>query len=55
MDNNQTPELINQLISLHQLKEDLWVYHPANKNKRDIVKDYFKLTQDIESIEKQMG
>jgi hypothetical protein len=55
MEENQPQELINQLITLYQLKEDLWKYHPANKNKNDIIKDYFKIEQEISLIEETLN
>ena len=47
-------DLVNLLINLEQTKEDLWKYHPANKEKKDIVKDYFNVEKDIELIQKQL-
>ena len=47
-------DLVNLLINLEQTKENLWKYHPANKEKNDIIKDYFSVEKDIESIQKQL-
>ena len=47
-------DLVNLLINLEQTKGDLWKYHPANKEKNDIIRDYFSVEKDIESIQKQL-
>lgn len=46
--------LVNQLIQLEQSKREVWKYHPANKQKNDIIKDYFEIEKEIETIEQKI-
>lgn len=46
-------DLQNQLISMHNIKDDVWRYHPANENFVNPIKEYDNLVSQIEKIEKQ--
>ena len=41
-------ELVNDLIAVSTVMEELWDYHPANPQKKDVEKE-FKVLQNIEN------
>ncbi len=43
--------LINDLIILSRMSEDLWVYHPDNEDRIDIVTSYNNIQSKIKEIE----
>jgi len=44
-------ELINDLIATTTVMEELWRYHPANPNKKDVTAEYKVLEKIKEDIE----
>jgi hypothetical protein len=44
-------ELVNDLVATVTVMDEVWRYHPDNKNKKDVVKEYnvlLKIQRDIE-------
>jgi hypothetical protein len=49
---NERAELVNDLVSISTVMDEVWRYHPNNKDKKDIIKEYkilLKIQKDIES------
>ena len=46
--------LVNDIIILNRLSEDLWQYHPNNKDKIDIVKSYNNIQAKIKEKEAEI-
>tara|TARA_Y100000114_G_C11753180_1_gene325494 strand:- start:1509 stop:1712 length:204 start_codon:yes stop_codon:yes gene_type:complete len=47
-------ELINDLAATATVMDEIWRYHPDNKNKVDIVKEYENLQQIQKDIEQEI-
>ena len=47
-------ELINDLAATATVMDEIWRYHPDNKNKVDIVKEYKNLQQIQKDIEQEI-
>ena len=43
--------LVNDIIILNRMAEDLWQYHPDNKDKIDIVKSFDNIQAKIKEKE----
>ena len=46
--------LVNDLIKLNRMAEDLWQYHPDNKDKIDIVKSFDNIQAKIKEKETEI-
>jgi hypothetical protein len=46
--------LVNDIIILNRIAEDLWQYHPDNKDKIDIVKSYSNIQAKINEKETEI-
>jgi hypothetical protein len=46
--------LVNDIIILNRMVEDLWQYHPDNKDKIDIVKSYSNIQAKIREKETEI-
>ena len=46
--------LVNDLIVLNRMAEDLWQYHPDNKDKIDIVKSFDNIQAKIKEKETEI-
>jgi|TARA_R110000765_G_scaffold42547_1_gene89823 hypothetical protein len=47
-------ELVNDLISINTIMEEIWRYHPDNKDKVDIVESYAQLVFIKDEIETEL-
>jgi hypothetical protein len=48
---NERAELVNDLVSISTVMDEVWRYHPNNKDRKDIIKEYdilIKIQKDIE-------
>ncbi len=50
----QKENLVNDIIILNRIAEDLWQYHPDNKDKIDIVKSYSNIQAKIREKETEI-
>ena len=50
----QRENLVNDLIILNRMAEDLWQYHPDNKDKIDIVKSFSNICDKIKEKETEI-
>jgi|TARA_R110000803_G_scaffold38678_1_gene83620 hypothetical protein len=48
-------DLVNDLMSTITVMEELWRYHPENKDKVDIVESYAQLQVIKDDIEIELG
>ena len=46
--------LVNDIIMLNRMAEDLWQYHPDNKDKINIVKSYNNIQAKINEKETEI-
>ena len=46
--------LVNDLIAVETIMEEIWDYHPDNKNKKDIISEYKALVKIKEEIENEI-
>jgi hypothetical protein len=46
--------LVNDLIAVETIMEEIWSYHPDNKNKKDIISEYKALVKIKEEIENEI-
>lgn len=59
MENHKTEEqvidsnLINEIISLNEQLDNVWQYHPDNKNRINVVEEYNKIKLAIEQLEEE--
>ena len=44
-------ELVNEAIFLNDRLEDLWLYHPENPKKIDVVWEYNNIKNELDLIE----
>lgn len=52
--NEKRENLINDVIILNRMAEELWAYHPDNKDKIDIVKSYNNIQAKIQEKETEI-
>lgn len=52
--NEQKSSLIDDLLATSTVMEELWLYHPDNPNKKDIVAEYKTLEKIKEDIEQEL-
>lgn len=52
--NEQKSSLIDDLLATSTVMEELWLYHPDNPNKKDIVAEYETLIRIKEEIEQEL-
>ena len=52
--NEQKSSLIDDLLATSTVMEELWLYHPDNPNKKDIVAEYETLVRIKEEIEQEL-
>jgi len=48
-------ELINDLVATSTVMEEVWRYHPDNKNQKDVVEEYNILVQIQKDIELEIS
>lgn len=46
--------LVNDLIAVETIMEEIWSYHPDNKNQKDIISEYKALVKIKEEIENEI-
>lgn len=51
---NQKASLLEELLAVQVVQEELWLYHPNNPDKKDIVKEYDVLKKIQTQIEKEI-
>lgn len=52
--NDPKVELINEIIFLNKIAEELWVYHPNNKDQVDVEKEYTKINTQITKLQEKL-
>ena len=52
--NEQKSSLIDDLLATSTVMEELWLYHPDNPNKKDIIAEYETLVRIKEEIEQEL-
>jgi hypothetical protein len=50
----QIEELMNELVSTNQIKDELWMYHPSNPNFINPISSYEKVKSVIKDIEDEI-
>lgn len=48
-------DIQNTLISNYTIKDEIWRYHPANKDFVNPIKEYDEITSQIENLEKKIS
>ena len=51
---DQSNELVNDLIATSTVMDELWQYHPDNPKQKDVVKEYNVLKQMAKDLEKEI-
>jgi hypothetical protein len=51
---NKRAEIVNNIIFLTQRMEEMWVYHPDNPQKLDIVNEYETMNGEIDKLQSQL-
>ncbi len=51
---NKRAEIVNNIIFLTQRMEEMWVYHPDNPQKLDIVNEYETMNDEIDKLQSQL-
>tara|TARA_R110002012_G_C11236640_1_gene564811 strand:- start:154 stop:372 length:219 start_codon:yes stop_codon:yes gene_type:complete len=51
---NKRAELVNNIIFLTQRMDEMWLYHPENPNKLDVVEEYKSMKDQIDEYQNQL-
>jgi len=51
---NKRAELVNNIIFLTQRMDEMWLYHPNNPNKLDVVEEYKSMKDQIDEYQNQL-
>ena len=51
---NKRAELVNNIIFLTQRMDEMWLYHPENPNKLDVVEEYKSMKDQIDEYQDQL-
>jgi hypothetical protein len=47
-------EKINEIIFLNKIAEELWTYHPDNKDQVDVRKEYTRINTQITKLQEEI-
>lgn len=47
-------EKINEIIFLNKIAEELWAYHPDNKDQVDVRKEYTRINTQITKLQEEI-